>query len=123
MLIRIRCFQELGHLFTFDLSIIPGHKLVTSGSYSYVRHPAYTGSLLIVAGIAFSHLTAGSLLVECSPLGFIGSTLLWAAWWIYALSVGISRAIAEDKELQKLFGSEWDAYAATTKSWFFPRLC
>lgn len=121
--IRIRCFQELGHLFTFDLSILPGHRLVTSGSYGYVRHPSYTGSLLIVIGLAFSHMTAGSLLVECSALGSMGSGLLWAAWWTWALAVGISRAIAEDKELQKLFGSEWDAYAARTRFWFFPGLC
>ncbi|KAG9308892.1 hypothetical protein JVU11DRAFT_11352 [Chiua virens] len=122
MLIRIRCFQELGHLFTFDLSILPNHKLVTSGSYGYVRHPSYTGSMLIVIGITLSHLTGGSLVVDCSVLGSIGSGLLWAAWWAWTLSVGVSRAIAEDKELQKLFGSEWDAYAATTKFWFVPGL-
>ena len=123
MFIRVRCFQELGQLFTFDLSILPDHRLVTSGSYSHVRHPAYTGSILIVIGIALSHLTAGSLLVECSALGSMGSALLWGAWWTWTLSVGISRAMAEDKELQKMFGSEWDAYAATTKFWFFPGLC
>ncbi|KAF8428414.1 hypothetical protein L210DRAFT_3419516 [Boletus edulis BED1] len=123
MLIRIQCFRELGQLFTFDLSILPGHKLVTSGCYGYVRHPSYTGSMLIVAGLAFSHLTAGSLAVECSILGPIGSLLLCVAWWMWTLSVGASRAIAEDKELQKLFGPEWDAYAATTKFWFVPGFC
>jgi protein-S-isoprenylcysteine O-methyltransferase Ste14 len=122
MLIRIQCFRELGQLFTFDLSILPGHRLVTSGSYRYVRHPSYTGSMFIVAGLAFSHLTAGSLAVECSVLGPVGSLFLCTAWWTWTLSVGVSRAIAEDKELQKRFGSEWDAYAATTKSWFVPGL-
>ena len=123
MLIRIRCFRELGQLFTFDLSILPGHRLVTSGSYCYVRHPSYTGSMFIVAGLAFSNLTTGSLAVECSVLGPIGSLMLCAAWWTWTLSVGVSRAIAEDKELQKRFGAEWDAYAATTKFWFIPGLC
>ena len=122
MLIRIRCFQELGQLFTFDLSILPDHKLVTSGSYSYVRHPSYAGSILIVIGLALSQMTPGSVLVDCSFLGSVGSGFLLAAWWSWTLSVGISRAMAEDKELQKLFGSEWDAYAATTKFWFFPGL-
>lgn len=122
MLIRIQCFRELGQLFTFDLSILPGHRLVTSGSYRYVRHPSYTGSMFIVAGLAFSHLTAGSLAVECSVLGPVGSLFLCTAWWTWTLSVAVSRAIAEDKELQKRFGSEWDAYAATTKSWFVPGL-
>jgi len=123
MLIRIQCFRDLGQFFTFDLSILPGHRLVTSGSYRYVRHPSYTGSMLIVVGLAFSHLTAGSLAVECSVLGPIGSLYLCTAWWVWTLSVGVSRAIAEDKELQKLFGTEWEAYAATTKSWFVPGLC
>ncbi|KAH0826283.1 hypothetical protein J3R83DRAFT_5756 [Lanmaoa asiatica] len=120
MLIRIQCFRELGQLFTFDLSILPDHKLVTSGSYRYVRHPSYAGSILIVAGVACSQLTAGSLAVECSVLGPVGSRILWTVLWMWTLSVGVSRAIAEDKELQKLFGSEWDAYAATTKFWFVP---
>lgn len=122
MLIRIQCFRELGHLFTFDLSIVPDHKLVTSGSYRYVRHPSYTGSLLIVVGVAFSQLTAGSLAVECSVLGPVGSLFLCTAWWTWSLSVAVSRAIAEDKELQKLFGSEWDTYATVTKFWFVPGL-
>ena len=122
MLIRIQCFRELGNSFTFDLSILPGHRLVTSGSYGYVRHPSYTGSMLIVAGLALSHLTAGSLAVECSILGSVGSLLLCAAWWSWTLSVGVSRAIAEDQELQKMFGPEWDVYAATTKFWFVPGL-
>ncbi|KAG8214284.1 hypothetical protein J3R82DRAFT_7429 [Butyriboletus roseoflavus] len=122
MLMRIQCFRELGQLFTFDLTILPDHKLVTSGFYGYVRHPSYTGSLLIVIGTAFSQLTPGSLALECSVLGPIGSGILCTVWWMWALSVGVSRAIAEDKELQKLFGSEWDAYAATTKSWFVPGL-
>ena len=123
MLIRIRCFQELGQLFTFDLSILPDHKLVTSGSYSYVRHPSYTGSILIVIGLSLSQMTAGSVLVDCSFIGTLGIRFLWVAWWTWTLSVGISRVLAEDKELQKLFGSEWDAYAAATKYWFFPGLC
>lgn len=122
MLIRLQCFRELGQLFTFDLSILPDHSLVTSGSYGYVRHPSYAGSMLIVIGITFSQLTAGSLAVECCVLGQAGSGLLWTVWWMWTLSVGASRAVAEDKELQKQFGSKWDAYAATTKHWFVPGL-
>lgn len=45
MLIRIRCFRELGQLFTFDLSTLPGHRLVTSGSYRYVRDPSYSARM------------------------------------------------------------------------------
>ncbi|KIK81038.1 hypothetical protein PAXRUDRAFT_833134 [Paxillus rubicundulus Ve08.2h10] len=120
--IRLRCFQELGELFTFDLTIHPNHKLVTSGFYKYVRHPSYTGSLLLIMGLTFSHLTPGSWAVECSALGPVGSYLLWAAWWTWSLSVAKSRAVAEDSELRKRFGEEWDAYAARVKFWLIPGL-
>ncbi|KAF9234162.1 hypothetical protein BU15DRAFT_52962 [Melanogaster broomeanus] len=121
-LIRVQCFRELGELFTFDLSVLPEHKLVTSGFYHYVRHPAYTGSMLLIIGITLSHLTPGSLAVECSALGRVGSGLLWATWWIWSLAVAQSRAVAEDIELRKLFGPQWDAYAARVKFWFVPGL-
>ncbi|KIM65860.1 hypothetical protein SCLCIDRAFT_111826 [Scleroderma citrinum Foug A] len=119
--IRVRCFQELGQLFTFDLTMHPEHKLVTSGPYGIVRHPSYSGSMLLVIGIAFSHLTPGSLAVEC-VLGALGSALVWAAWWIWTMAVAKSRIFAEDKELQKRFGAEWEAYAANVKYWFLPGL-
>lgn len=119
--IRVLCFHELGKLFTFDLTMHPEHKLVTSGPYAYVRHPSYLGSILVVIGFAFSHLTPGSLIVECL-LGYVGSALVWAVWWVWTMAVAKSRVLAEDRELQKKFGSEWDAYAANVKFRFCPGL-
>ena len=119
--IRLDCFKTLGHLFTFDLTIHPEHRLITSRFYAYVRHPAYTGSLLLVFGLAFSHLTRGSWMRECGPLRASSSAIVvWALWWLWTLSVGISRADAEDKQMRKLFPEEWDAYAAAVHWWFFP---
>ncbi|KAF8828312.1 hypothetical protein HHX47_DHR4000930 [Lentinula edodes] len=110
-------------LFTFDLTVHPEHRLVTSSFYAYVRHPAYTGSMLLVAGIAFSHLTEGSWLTECGPLKSNGSALVvWAAWWVWTLAVGVSRAEAEDKQMQKMFPGEWERYAENVAWWFFPGL-
>jgi len=121
--IRLDCFKALGHLFTFDLTVYSDHKLITDRFYAYVRHPAYTGSLLIVAGLAFSHLTGGSWLTECGPLTASGSALVvWAAWWSWTLAVGFSRADAEDKQMKKLFNEEWDSWAASVPWWFFPGL-
>ncbi|KAI6030602.1 hypothetical protein F5J12DRAFT_714139 [Pisolithus orientalis] len=117
--IRVRCFQELGQFFTFDLTIHPDHKLITSGPYSYVRHPAYTGSLLLLIGVTFSHLTAGSLVVEYL-FGSDGAVLVWAIWWIWTIAVAQSRVVAEDQELQKRVGSEWDVYAAKVKYRLIP---
>ena len=121
--IRLDCFRALGELFTFDLTIHPEHRLVTSRFYGYVRHPAYTGSILVVAGLAFSHLTQGSWLTECGPLRIPGSAIvIWALWWVWTLCVGFSRAEAEDRQMQKLFKTEWDTYATQVPWWFFPGL-
>ena len=37
--LRFAAFQTLGRVFTYQLTILPDHKLVTHGLYSYVRHP------------------------------------------------------------------------------------
>ncbi|KAF8624983.1 hypothetical protein AX15_005616 [Amanita polypyramis BW_CC] len=119
--IRLDCFRALGELFTFDLTVHPQHRLITKRFYAYVRHPAYTGSLLLVAGIAFAHLSEGGWLTECGPLRLPGSALIvWIFWWAWTLSVGVSRAIAEDKQMRKLFQDEWDRYAVDVPWWFFP---
>lgn len=99
----------------------PEHKLITSGPYGYVRHPAYTGAFLNIAGVTLSHLTPGSLPAECL-LGPVWSTTLWAAWWTWTAAVIRSRVIAEDEELRKRLGSDWDAYAAKVRYWFIPSL-
>jgi len=53
--IRWSCFQALGKMFTFEMSIRKDHQLVKTGPYSIVRHPAYTGVLLTQAGIICWH--------------------------------------------------------------------
>ncbi|RDB23118.1 hypothetical protein Hypma_009919 [Hypsizygus marmoreus] len=118
--IRLDCFHALGKLFTFDLTIHPDHKLVTSRFYSYVRHPAYTGSILVIAGLALSHLSQGAWMTTCGPLRTpIAAWLVWALWWAWTLAVGVSRAKAEDKQMRKIF-KEWEDYAARVSWWFFP---
>ncbi|KAF8874995.1 hypothetical protein BD779DRAFT_1613496 [Infundibulicybe gibba] len=119
--IRLDCFRALGPLFTFDLTVLPAHRLITTRFYAYVRHPAYAGSILLVAGLAFSHLTAGSWMTECGPLHSGRSAyVVWALWWLWTLAVGVSRAAAEDKQMRKIFSQEWEAYAAKVHWWFFP---
>ncbi|KAJ7909817.1 hypothetical protein B0H13DRAFT_2233008 [Mycena leptocephala] len=120
--IRLSCFHALGELFTFDLTIHPQHRLVTSGLYAYVRHPAYTGSLTIIAGLAFSHLSPGSWLWEAGPLHLApwSGPLIGAVWWLWTLGIGLSRVEAEDKQMRALFPEEWDVYAARAPCWFIP---
>lgn len=45
---------KLGRFFSRIVQIEAGHQLITTGPYRWIRHPAYTGMLLIDIGIAFS---------------------------------------------------------------------
>lgn len=119
--IRLDCFKTLGDMFTFDLTILPAHKLVTTRFYGWVRHPSYTGSMLLIIGLSLSHLTPGSWLRECVlPWPAYSAAVLWVLWWGWTWSVGVSRAKAEDLQMRKLFKEEWEEYAENVPYWFFP---
>lgn len=118
--IRLTCFRALGKLFTFELTIAPTHTLVTTGPYSAVRHPSYTGVYMTLLGASAVALAPGSWLMECWLLraGWGASLLAWllVTFWSvkvwYALSSTNQRLEREDKELRRVFGEEWDKYAA-----------
>jgi len=122
--ILLLCYRVLGRHFTYHLTIRDNHQLIVSGPYSIVRHPSYTGSLLLVISIPLSHLTSGSWLTECgfaNPSGMILiiPSILWCVW---AFTVCVRRARAEDAQLKKEFGKQWDEYAAMVPWWFVPGL-
>ncbi|KAJ7064013.1 hypothetical protein C8F01DRAFT_1054907 [Mycena amicta] len=122
---RLAAFRALGELFTFDLTVHPDHRLVTGGPYSYVRHPAYTGTLSIIAGLVASHLTPGSwlwVLFGRSVLARGCLVLGSAVWWTWMLGVGLSRIPAEERKMQALFPDEWSVYVARVPWWFIPRV-
>ncbi|KAI0755376.1 hypothetical protein C8Q80DRAFT_1217024 [Daedaleopsis nitida] len=135
--LRLACYRSLGPFFTFDLTLLPKHKLITSGPYNYVRHPAYAGSLLVLAGLGLTDLSPGGWIAECVSSGrptggvFTATALVgtvawawiafavWYAWW---LSVGVRRARMEDAALRKEFRDQWDTYATRVRWWFVPGL-
>ncbi len=56
--IRLVAKKTLDKQFTYTVKIIDDHKLIISGIYKYIRHPSYTGQLLIFlgSGIAFANI-------------------------------------------------------------------
>ncbi len=72
-------------------------RLVREGLYAYIRHPQYTGFLLI----------AGGILAEWATIPLL---------CLYPILVGlyVSLARREEAELARRFGSDWDAYVART---------
>ena len=79
------------------------HQLVTSGPYSIVRHPMYTGLILAALGSVLIYLTWTSLL--------------------YALFAPfiIVRAWREETALAAEFGEQWQEYCQRVPA-FLPRL-
>jgi protein-S-isoprenylcysteine O-methyltransferase Ste14 len=119
--LRFASFQTLGKLFTFQLSILPEHKLVTSGVYSYVRHPSYTATPFIFGGVMLIITAPGSVLYDY--LGVDATRKLMGILTLANLRgsyVLVPRAEVEDQVMRKEFGKEWEEWARVVKYKFIP---
>ena len=87
----------LGRLYSADVTLQEGHRLVTSGPYRYVRHPRYSGGVLTGFGLA---LTFNSWIGLLGCAAFIGIILF--------------RIRDEEVLMRETFGAEWDAYCERT---------
>jgi methanethiol S-methyltransferase len=82
----------------------PGSDLTTHGIYRWLRHPQYTGCMLIMLGVfAIWPELINALLL----FGFGGLYVVWA--------------IAEDRALARVYGQAWLQYAQRTPA-FVPGL-
>ena len=121
--IRFLCYREMGKHFTFQVTLLKDHKLITGGPYSYVRHPGYTGGCLSIIGIAIWCTTQGSWLRESETYK---TSLAWLvlAPVIVAVSllfIALFRRIpTEDEMLKETFGKEWDEWAMKVPARIFP---
>lgn len=61
--IRIWAVSTLRNFFSYTVQIKQGHHVVEDGPYRFVRHPAYTGSLLTILGVGFALQSWGAVLV------------------------------------------------------------
>ncbi|TFK50531.1 ICMT-domain-containing protein [Heliocybe sulcata] len=122
--IRQWCFQTLGRLFTFEVSISPEHRLVTGGPYAYVRHPSYTGIFLVLAGATTVMCSRNSWFRQCGILERGGAPLLvaWMALCIWSANCLRQRLRVEDEELKIRFGKIWEDYAARVPYTLIPGL-
>ena len=73
----------MGRLFTVERSIRKDHLRVTSGPYAIVRHPSYTGLLIVYIGMILIHGTKVriSIILIVTSTKSITSGLLGAGEW------------------------------------------
>jgi len=94
--------------------------MITSpNKYSFDSHPAYTGSLLMVFGLGITHLLCPEAILP-QVLGPLPCYAIFAMWYIWLSGVGFSRVKAEDEQMHRLFGTEWEVYAEKVKWWYIP---
>ena len=121
--IRYWCFREMGRNFTFHVTLLKNHKLVTTGPYGVVRHPSYTGGVLMAIGKVIWYTARGSWLRE-SMIYQMKLSWLFIAPVMLSISqcfVNIPRRIpVEDEMLKREFGKEWDEWAKAVPYRLFP---
>ena len=113
-LIRLACYRALGRQFTFELAIRDEHKLVTSGAYAVVRHPAYAGSIMVLSGTLLCTFGPGSWIRECGWLETVAMqcvAALFAGWASWIMFFQIKRTRVEDDALRDKFQGDWEDWA------------
>lgn len=122
--IRYWCFRELGRHFTFDVALLENHSLVTTGPYSVVRHPSYSGGVLLTTGSILWHATSGSWLIQSrfytNPIAWV---MLIPAIIVTGGSIIVGVVIRPEKEdelLEKEFGKKWEEWARRVPYQLFP---
>jgi hypothetical protein len=77
--------------------IVKNKQLATDGAYSLVRHPLYTGNMLMITGFTFASGQWWALII---------SGIFW--WFYYPPAIDY-----EDRKLQKIFGADWETWSRT----------
>jgi protein-S-isoprenylcysteine O-methyltransferase Ste14 len=91
--------MTIGGMYSRYLRVTTGHVLVTDGPYRFVRHPGYTGFVIMALGLCIGY---------SSLIGLAAIPLLLLPGLAYRMQV-------EERLLTEQFGDEYRAYAAKSK--------
>ncbi|GJE88939.1 isoprenylcysteine carboxylmethyltransferase family protein [Phanerochaete sordida] len=122
--LRMWCYRTLGRHFTFQVTILEGHKLVTSGPYAVVRHPSYTGGCAMIVGASLLFFARDGFVTACrvQDTPAVWLVRFWRVLAPYAAFGLIRRAWVEDAQLKHNFGQAWEAYRKAVPYRFVPYL-
>lgn len=99
VIIRWTAIYTLGKYFTGTVLIKEDHRLIRTGLYKYLRHPAYTGALMAHLGLGLSFANWVSLALSVAP--FVVAAL-------YRMNI-------EERALTEEFGEAYVHYSRGTK--------
>jgi protein-S-isoprenylcysteine O-methyltransferase Ste14 len=99
LLFAIWARQHLAGNWSSDVTIKQGHELITTGPYTVVRHPIYTG---ILTGFL------GTAIALSQVRGVVGFALMFLAFW--------PKLRTEEKWMRSQFGEAYAVYARKTPS-------
>ncbi|KAK0212346.1 hypothetical protein DFS33DRAFT_1249694 [Desarmillaria ectypa] len=125
-IIRLMCFRTMGEMFTFEHTVKKDHRLMTTGPYSVVRHPSYTGMIMILVGTGLWQAAPGSWTRECGylhtwPGAFCAAAgILWLGTLKFLGIAFVLRSGEEDVVLSKQFGEEWNKWAKSARHRLVP---
>jgi protein-S-isoprenylcysteine O-methyltransferase Ste14 len=96
---RAYAIRVLGHYFVITVAVGPDQPVVERGPYRLIRHPSYTGALLVLLGIGLALTNWASLaaIILCNAVGF-----------------GY-RVIVEERVLSRMLGEPYIAYMRRTR--------
>ena len=95
---RARAIAALRGDFRTTVEVDPGQAVVSTGPYRRIRHPAYAGLLLLVAGFGLA----------------IGNWLSLAVCLVLPLPSLVRRIHVEEAELERVLGDAYRSYEAET---------
>jgi protein-S-isoprenylcysteine O-methyltransferase Ste14 len=96
--LRVWAVAVLGRAFRTTVEVDPGQAVVSTGPYRWIRHPAYAGLLLIVAGFG---------LAADSPLAL-------AVCLVLPPPAIVRRIQVEEAELDRVLGDRYRVYRDRT---------
>ena len=100
--LRIRSIKTLKMYFVSHIGLLKKHRLITSGIYSYIRHPSEAGLILICFGVS---------VLLTSFMGFVVTC-------VFLLPLSLYRISLEDRLLLNCFTTIFDEYKASTPALF-----